>query len=49
MVWTCSPEAAFLKGKLVWATWDAAELGDMKEQIQDSSKLTIGLTGYPPN
>jgi hypothetical protein len=33
-VWLCHPEAAFLSGKVLWATWDAQELLAQKEWIE---------------
>jgi hypothetical protein len=44
-VWLASSEAAFLKGKLVWANWDMEELKAKAAEIQGSRLLTIGLEG----
>ena len=46
-VWLASPEAKFLKGKFVWANWDAEELLALSEQIQTSRLLTVTLDGVP--
>ncbi|KAI9802500.1 MAG: hypothetical protein M1825_002885 [Sarcosagium campestre] len=45
IVWSASPEAAFLKGKDLWANWDVEELKARAQEIQDSSLLTVGLHG----
>ncbi|KAL8805456.1 MAG: hypothetical protein Q9200_005411 [Gallowayella weberi] len=47
IVWACSPEAEFLKGKLVWANWDVEELKARKEEIRETDFLTLGLCGWP--
>ena len=47
IVWACSPEADFLKGKLVWANWDVEELKARKEEIRETDFLTLGLSGWP--
>ena len=47
IVWACSPEAAFLKGKLVWANWDVEEIIAKAAEIQNSLAFTMGLTGWP--
>jgi hypothetical protein len=46
VVWAASPEAAFLKGKFVWANWDVNELIAKKEALESSPQLTIGLIGW---
>lgn len=33
-MWLCHPEAAFLSGKVLWASWDAQELLEKKEWIE---------------
>ncbi|PYH40409.1 SDR family NAD(P)-dependent oxidoreductase [Aspergillus saccharolyticus JOP 1030-1] len=38
-VWLASAEAAFLRGKFVWANWDAEELVQRAEEIRDSKLL----------
>jgi hypothetical protein len=40
-----SPEAAFLKGKFVWANWDVEELVERKEEILNTDLLDVGLKG----
>ena len=47
VLWLSSPEAAFLRGKFVWANWDVDELKSVKEKIQESSLLTVGVEGWP--
>lgn len=47
IVWACSPEADFLKGKFVWANWDAEELKAREEEIRETDFLTLGLNGWP--
>lgn len=47
VVWAASTEAAFLKGKFVWANWDVNELIAKKEALEASPQLTIGLIGWP--
>ncbi|MCJ1355844.1 MAG: hypothetical protein MMC33_005836 [Icmadophila ericetorum] len=43
-VWLTSPEGAFLKGKFVWAGWDAEEMkAREKEIISNPNLLTFGL------
>lgn len=44
-MWLASPEAAFLKGKFVWANWDAQELMERADEIQGSRLLSIVLEG----
>lgn len=46
-VWALSDEARFLKGKLVWANWDAEELKAQKDAIAKSNLLTISIQGWP--
>ncbi|PGH15218.1 hypothetical protein AJ79_02583 [Helicocarpus griseus UAMH5409] len=46
-VWLASPEARFLKNKFVWANWDVDELKAQAKEIETSTKLSIGLVGYP--
>jgi hypothetical protein len=47
MVWLASPEAAFLKGKYIWANWDVSEMKDRAEEIAASDLLTMKLGGWP--
>ncbi|KAL3454408.1 hypothetical protein BJX65DRAFT_315661 [Aspergillus insuetus] len=45
LVWLASDEAKFLKGKFVWANWDAQELMARTDQIQQSMLLRVSLNG----
>ncbi|KAJ3543184.1 hypothetical protein NM208_g3703 [Fusarium decemcellulare] len=45
-VWLASPEARFLRNKLVWVNWDAEELVSRSQDIKDSSILTWKLEGF---
>nr|AMD38940.1 reductase [Fusarium babinda] len=45
MVWLASKEAEFLKGKFVWANWDAEELMARAEEIKSSMLLRVTLNG----
>lgn len=47
MVWLASPEAAFLKGRLVWANWDVDELKSQAQEIQSGQQMTSGVIGWP--
>jgi len=48
MVWLASPEAAFLKGKFVWANWDVEELKSQAEEIASNPfYMTTGTLGWP--
>ena len=45
-VWLASKEAAFLKGRFVWANWDVRELVGRKRDFErDTELLTVGLKG----
>ncbi len=45
-VWLASKEAAFLKGRFVWANWDVRELVGRKGDFErDAELLTVGLKG----
>jgi len=46
-VWLASSEAKFLKGKFVWANWDAQELLERKEEIESTKLLNWLLEGVP--
>ncbi|PVH87249.1 NAD(P)-binding protein [Cadophora sp. DSE1049] len=46
IVWSVSPEAEFLQGKLIWANWDVEELKAKKEILGKTDELTIGLIGW---
>ncbi|MCJ1479304.1 hypothetical protein MMC13_007989 [Lambiella insularis] len=46
-VWLASPEAEFLKGKMLWANWDVEEMSARKEEIaKDGDFLTMNLEGF---
>ncbi|KAH7251367.1 hypothetical protein BKA59DRAFT_491874 [Fusarium tricinctum] len=45
IVWLASEEAKFLKGKFVWANWDAEELLVRADEIQTSMLLEVTLNG----
>lgn len=47
LVWLSQPKNKFLNGKVVWANWDVEELTARAEEIQGSSIMTIGTTGWP--
>ncbi|KAI0432750.1 short chain dehydrogenase [Xylaria sp. FL1042] len=47
-VWAASPEARFLHGRFVWASWDVEKLqdGDIRRRIdEDPAYLKIGING----
>ncbi|RFU80813.1 nadp-binding rossmann-fold containing [Trichoderma arundinaceum] len=46
-VWLASPEARFLKGKFLWCNWDVDELKAQAKEIEEGTKLNIGLVGWP--
>ncbi|OJI97560.1 hypothetical protein ASPVEDRAFT_184432 [Aspergillus versicolor CBS 583.65] len=45
LVWLASDEAKFLKGRFVWANWDAQELIARAGDIQKSLLLKVSLNG----
>nr|AMD38954.1 reductase [Fusarium succisae] len=45
MVWLTSEEAEFLKGKFVWANWDAQELLARAREIESTMLLKVTLNG----
>ncbi|KAJ5438286.1 Short-chain dehydrogenase/reductase SDR [Penicillium daleae] len=47
MVWAASPEAAFLKGKVIWSNWDVEELKARKRELEGGEMLTMVLNGWP--
>ncbi|PLB35123.1 SDR family NAD(P)-dependent oxidoreductase [Aspergillus candidus] len=51
LVWIASPEAEFLKDKIVFAAWDVDELKDRKKEIvggpPGTGELWIGFQGFP--
>ncbi|KAK9327057.1 hypothetical protein V1520DRAFT_372329 [Lipomyces starkeyi] len=46
-VWLASPEADFLKWRMLWANWDVEELKSKEEEIVDGDLLKIVLNGWP--
>ncbi len=42
-----SSEAAFLKGRSVWANWDVDELKSQAQAIQSGQQMTSGIYGWP--
>jgi hypothetical protein len=46
-VWLASPEARFLKGKLIWSNWDVEELIQRADEIKCSTLLNVNLNGAP--
>ncbi|KAI0104340.1 short-chain dehydrogenase [Nemania sp. FL0031] len=47
-VWAASPEAKFLHGRFVWASWDVRKLqgGEIRKRIdEDPAYLKIGING----
>ncbi|RFU76915.1 short-chain dehydrogenase [Trichoderma arundinaceum] len=46
-VWAVSDEARFLKGKVVWSSWDVDELKKNAADIQNSGLFTLGIEGWP--
>ncbi|ROW06275.1 hypothetical protein VPNG_08076 [Cytospora leucostoma] len=47
LVWMASPEAAFLKGRSVWANWDVEELKAQKQTISEGQTMMTGFNGWP--
>ncbi|KAL3471249.1 hypothetical protein BJX99DRAFT_237889 [Aspergillus californicus] len=51
LVWISSPEAAFLKNKIVFAAWDVEELKSRQKEIvggpPGTGELGLGYTGFP--
>jgi hypothetical protein len=45
IVWAASEEAAFLRGRFVFANFDVDELKARKNEIEQGSDLTLGLIG----
>lgn len=51
-VWLASPEARFLHGRFVWASWDVEELatGDIRRRLDaDFEFLKVGVAGLKGN
>jgi hypothetical protein len=47
ITWLASPDAAFLKGKYIWANWDVEEMKARAEEISSTDLLTMTLSGWP--
>lgn len=47
LVWVASPEADFLKGRLLWSNWDVPELVARRTEFEGTLKFTVGLHGWP--
>ncbi|MCJ1393160.1 hypothetical protein MMC18_006032 [Xylographa bjoerkii] len=46
-VWLASPEATFLRSKVVWTNWDVEEMMAKKDEIsKDPDFLTLGYNGF---
>lgn len=45
IVWSVSSKAEFLKGKLIWSTWDVEEKAK-KELSETTPELTFDLIGW---
>jgi NAD(P)-dependent dehydrogenase (short-subunit alcohol dehydrogenase family) len=48
IVWAASPEAAYLKGRFLWANWDITEIKEKFTSSKDPKELTVGLFGLVP-
>ncbi|RYP17997.1 hypothetical protein DL765_004216 [Monosporascus sp. GIB2] len=46
-LWLASPEARFLRGKFLWCNWDVEELKAQAKELEEGTKLNIGLVGWP--
>lgn len=46
-LWLVSQEAAFLKGRTVWANWDVEELKTQAATIPQGLSMTSGINGWP--
>ncbi|KAK7750186.1 hypothetical protein SLS62_007937 [Diatrype stigma] len=47
LVWMASPEAAFLRGRSIWANWDVDELKALEPKITEGNLFTAGLNNWP--
>lgn len=48
IVRSCSPEAVFVKGRMIWCNWDIDELKAKIEIIEkDPMLMTTGVYGWP--
>ncbi|KAL7926097.1 hypothetical protein ACQKWADRAFT_281761 [Trichoderma austrokoningii] len=46
-LWLASPEARFLRGRFVWCNWDVEELKTQAKEIEEGTKFSIGMMGWP--
>jgi hypothetical protein len=46
-VWLASDEAAFLKGKYVFANWDVDELKEKAKRLRGTGELEMWIDGMP--
>ncbi|KAB8227609.1 uncharacterized protein BDW43DRAFT_304481 [Aspergillus alliaceus] len=46
-IWLASPEDKFLKGKFVWANWDAQELLEIVKEVRSTKLLNWIVQGVP--
>ncbi|KAL6863050.1 hypothetical protein ACO1O0_003294 [Amphichorda felina] len=47
MLWLASPEARFLNGRFLWANWDVDELKAQAKEIEEGTRFSVGLVGWP--
>jgi hypothetical protein len=47
IVWACSKEAEFIKGKFVWVHWDVNELRTVLRETMDRQIFTTMVNGMP--
>jgi hypothetical protein len=45
MVWLASPEAAFMKGKYLFANWDVEEMKTRADEISGGTSLEMWAEG----
>ena len=46
-VWLASDEARYLRGKMVWASWDVDELREKTKGLEPGPWLTSNVVGWP--
>ena len=47
LVWFASPDAAFLKGRFVFANWDVEQLKEKRAEVESGMDLTANVLGLP--
>lgn len=47
ILWLVSPEAAFLRGRTVWANWDVEELKTLEKDVGQGLRMMSGVNGWP--